>query len=194
MSLLLRPWIRLSTKMSLHRAPRSQRRGRDLTQQSSQMSCNLTPDMAQRSRLDQPVIRCQPPETRAHPDQAESGRPDITLPEHPRQHLSAALLHLKATSMTHTLARSAPLSRRTSTDLMHDSSSVAVMAAVAGISPHLHPPPHCRGPRAQLRTKKMRAAIEQASLGLLDDLAAGTVLTQRPTLSHTSMITIRCPT
>jgi hypothetical protein len=158
------------------------------------MSCNLILGMVHHLQLDQPVIPCQPRETRAHPDQAESGRPDITLREHPHQHRSAALLHLKGTSMTHTPARSAPRSRRTLMDSMHDSSLVAVMAAVAVISPHLRPAPHYRGPRGQLRTRRTLAAIEQASSVVPDDLAAGTALTQRPTLSHTSTTTTRCQT
>lgn len=96
--------------------------------------------------------------------------------------------------MTHTLARSALRSQRTLTGSMHDSFSVAVMAAVAVISPRHRPAPRCRGPRGQLRIRRMLAATEQASLVLLDDLVAGTAPTQRPTPSHTSMVMIQCRT
>lgn len=96
--------------------------------------------------------------------------------------------------MTHTPARSAPHNRRILMGSMHDSFLVAVMAAVAVISPRLRPAPRCQDLKGRLRIRRMLAVLEQASSVLLADLAAGTALTQRPTLSQTNMVTTQCRT
>lgn len=79
-------------------------------------------------------------------------------------------------------------------DLTRASFLVAVTVEVAGTNPRRPLLPHYPGPRALRPTRKTLAAIEQASLVVVDDLAADTALTPRLIRSLTSMDTTRCLT